>query len=214
MRDAEKLLLDDHLHRTIMQHVNTLQCWFRSVLQFKRYQRLKLGVTKLQALVRGIRVRNDVRKQQYAATVIQAFWKRFKTERRYKDLQLLALTIQAWFRSKKAIERTEEIKKHPHRHVTKFALGMDRRQRIDLPSFNLGDPATFAQFALPSDDESDTDQLSGEDNDNWESSEIDLDATFILEDTKLKLIGESDKNRRQSLATTGSTAKVKFFCWI
>lgn len=39
---------------------------------------------------------------------------------------------------------------------------------------------------------------------------MDADATFILEDTKLKLIEDSpDMHRRQSLAPIASTAKMK-----
>jgi len=49
-----------------------------------------------------------------------------------------------------------------------------------------------------------------------ESSEVDLDASFILEDARLKLIHSSSSvdektvYRRQSLATTMSSAKVFF----
>uniref|UniRef100_A0AC34PYM1 Phorbol-ester/DAG-type domain-containing protein n=1 Tax=Panagrolaimus sp. JU765 TaxID=591449 RepID=A0AC34PYM1_9BILA len=47
----------------------------------------------------------------------------------------------------------------------------------------------------------------------YSKSEIDLDATFILEDTRLKLVAETDNRfqRRQSLATTASTSKLKMF---
>uniref|UniRef100_A0A914EE04 Uncharacterized protein n=2 Tax=Acrobeloides nanus TaxID=290746 RepID=A0A914EE04_9BILA len=41
MRDAEKLLLDDHLHRVIMEHIYSLQRWFRANVQMKRLSELR-----------------------------------------------------------------------------------------------------------------------------------------------------------------------------
>lgn len=48
MRDAEKLLLDDHLHRVIMQQILTLQGWFRTMLARKRFVKFRTGIVKLQ----------------------------------------------------------------------------------------------------------------------------------------------------------------------
>jgi len=48
MRDQEKLLLDDHLHRQIVAHVRRLQNWFRAVVQRRRYLRARRGVVRLQ----------------------------------------------------------------------------------------------------------------------------------------------------------------------
>lgn len=48
MRDQEKLLLDDHLHRQIVAHVRKLQNWFRVVAQRRRYLRAKCGIVRLQ----------------------------------------------------------------------------------------------------------------------------------------------------------------------
>jgi len=48
MRDPEKLLLDDHLHRIIMEKILTLQRWIRAQLEHKRYKKFRAGVIKLQ----------------------------------------------------------------------------------------------------------------------------------------------------------------------
>uniref|UniRef100_A0A183CYZ6 Myosin motor domain-containing protein n=1 Tax=Gongylonema pulchrum TaxID=637853 RepID=A0A183CYZ6_9BILA len=48
MRDAEKLLLDDHLHRAIMKHIETLQHWFRALLTRRRYVRLRSAIIAIQ----------------------------------------------------------------------------------------------------------------------------------------------------------------------
>lgn len=51
MRDAEKLLLDDQLHKTIMQHIETLQHWFRSVITRRKFLRLRAGVIRIQVCI-------------------------------------------------------------------------------------------------------------------------------------------------------------------
>lgn len=48
MRDAEKLLLDDHLHRAIMEHIYRLQSHFRALLTRKHYLKFRNGIIKLQ----------------------------------------------------------------------------------------------------------------------------------------------------------------------
>lgn len=48
MRDPEKLLLDDHLHRIIMEKILTLQRWIRAQLEQMRYQKFRQGIIKLQ----------------------------------------------------------------------------------------------------------------------------------------------------------------------
>lgn len=60
MRDSEKLLLDDHLHRYIIEKIITIQRWFISVLARKHYLKLRNGMVKLQALVRGMIARNGM----------------------------------------------------------------------------------------------------------------------------------------------------------
>lgn len=53
MRDAEKLLLDDHLHRVIMQKIVTLQQWVRAKQTRRRFMKFRQGIIRLQARVRG-----------------------------------------------------------------------------------------------------------------------------------------------------------------
>lgn len=48
MRDAEKLLLDDQLHRLIMNQIIRLQSWFRTFLLRQRFLRTRAGVVKIQ----------------------------------------------------------------------------------------------------------------------------------------------------------------------
>ncbi|CAD5209411.1 unnamed protein product [Bursaphelenchus xylophilus] len=214
MRDAEKLLLDDHLHRVIMGHIETLQSWFRAVLARRRYLKMKVGMVRMQAWVRGMLTRNQIRRQHMAALVIQTWWRKEKQKKIYQRLRKITLFIQSWHRANKLRKEFEFLKlEFPKKSLLKFEL--NKVHRIDLPKFNLNDPKSLDPFG--GDNVEDTDAFSSPEDEeigdsaNWDSSDIDLDATFILEDTKLKLIGEIDKGfqRRQSLATTASTAKLR-----
>lgn len=51
MRDSEKLLIDDQLHRIIMQHIETLQHWFRAFLARAKYLKLRKAIIVLQVLL-------------------------------------------------------------------------------------------------------------------------------------------------------------------
>ncbi|KAE9418712.1 hypothetical protein Angca_008849 [Angiostrongylus cantonensis] len=220
MRDAEKLMLDDHLHRVIMQHIDTLQRWFRMIIARKRYLRFKQGIVKIQALVRGVLVRSWIRRQAYAALVIQSNFRRYREEHRYRLLREAVIAIQAAYRGSQARKRLGEIPRS--RNTGKIRV--KRLQAFKLPVFDLNDPDTLAAFAY-SDDDLDSDGESTQaslDEDVSDSSilgdvnekSIELDAAFILEDTKLKLIEETPEincHRRQSLVPTASTNKLRMF---
>nr|ACI49219.1 hypothetical protein Csp3_JD05.004 [Caenorhabditis angaria] len=218
MRDAEKLILDDILHRTIMQHIDTLQRWFRTMLARKRYLKMKEGVVKIQALIRGTIARNEVRKKALAAQKIQSNWKKYRDQKRYQKLKDSIIAIQSAYRGKKERQRIGEIPKNTS-GVKKTSFKVKKVQAVKLTTFDLNNPATLAQFA-DSEDDSDSDKSTqdGLDDDISEASDafqdddqVDVDATFILEDTKLKLIEGADLSqpRRQSLAPTASTTKLK-----
>ncbi|KAI6221305.1 hypothetical protein M3Y99_01559100 [Aphelenchoides fujianensis] len=230
LRDAEKLILDEQLHRTIMQHIISLQGWFRTIQTRRRFMKLRAGIVRLQARVRGMCARNELRRQNLAAIFIQTAWRRYREERRYKQARRVVVALQAWFRGQRArlqFARLRESEQTLRIHdlsaagklVTptsgrKLPFDIDRVHTISLNQFDLSRPESFAQFAgeVPSDSEEFTDELSSiEDEEDDDDGEADLDATFILENTRLKLIASNDKGfqRRQSLATTASTAKLK-----
>ncbi|WKX90047.1 hypothetical protein Q1695_009130 [Nippostrongylus brasiliensis] len=219
MRDAEKLILDDHLHRVIMQHIDTLQRWFRTIIARKRFLRLKQGIVKIQALVRGVLVRSRLRRQAYAALVIQSHWRGYREEHRYRHLRDAVIAIQAAYRGREARKRIGDIPRGQNRG----RIRVKRVQAVKLPIFDLNDPQSLAAFACSDDDLDSDDGESTEDGLDEDVSEssvlgdgddeaIECDATFILEDTKLKLIEESGDlggQRRQSLAPTASTTKLR-----
>ncbi|KAH7730130.1 myosin VA [Aphelenchoides avenae] len=202
------------------------------------------GNTK--ALARGAILRSALRRRHLAALCIQTNWRRYVEQKKYRQARNTILQIQAIARGRASRQRFAEVRaqgpppRKPLFSLTKF-------NTISLQHFDLKDPRTLAPFASEDDGDVDTDSdftgsmstIEDEDDvfDENETlgvveeenldSDIDLDATFILEDTRLKLIGydralrldyrswlfsdDQDKQiqRRQSLATTASTAKLK-----
>ncbi|CAJ0574023.1 unnamed protein product, partial [Mesorhabditis spiculigera] len=216
MRDAEKLILDEFLHRTIMHHIVTLQRWFRTVLARKKYLRLRAGVVRIQAMFRGMQLRNKLRQQSYAAMVIQTNWRRYRDEMRYKQLRATIIALQAAYRGAETRKRIGDI---PRKGFNRFHI--TKIHTFQLPKFDLTNPASLAEFATSSDECSSEDEsddgldLTPSEGDvfgTFPDDNVDLDVEFTFEDTKLKLIEEGPENafhRRQSLAATASTSKLK-----
>uniref|UniRef100_A0A915LS36 Myosin motor domain-containing protein n=1 Tax=Meloidogyne javanica TaxID=6303 RepID=A0A915LS36_MELJA len=95
MRDPEKLLLDDHLHRIIMEKILTLQRWIRAQLEHKRYKKFRAGVIKLQALTRGVLARIKMQRKHAAVICIQSWWRKLVAQRKYRIIRHTVLGIQS-----------------------------------------------------------------------------------------------------------------------
>ncbi|VDO58757.1 unnamed protein product [Onchocerca flexuosa] len=167
-------------------------------------------------------LRNRLREMDNAALIIQRNWKRFKVEQKYLQFRRAIITLQAHFRGACARKQYEELKKQndsknrkPNFTITKVV------RKKELASFNLNDPESLAQFAGSDEDEealseASTSNLDEEDEleDDRADLETELEATFILEDKKLKLVDAPIFKRRISSASTGTTKKVLFFVFI
>ncbi|EJD74213.1 hypothetical protein LOAG_18439 [Loa loa] len=231
MRDAEKLILDDHLHRVIMKHIETLQGCIQSLIIRRKYIKLRNTVIAIQAAIRGMIVRNRLREMYDAALIIQRNWKRFKVEHRYQQIRRAIVAIQAHYRGAYARRRYEEMRKEnnpkKYKHSPNFTITKIVR-KMELASFNLNDLESLAQFASSDEDDEVASTSASipdeeeEEEDSRSSTELDsvhleteLDATFILEDKKLKLVETSRDSaifkRRISSVSTVTTKKMKMF---
>ncbi|KAL3088833.1 hypothetical protein niasHS_009125 [Heterodera schachtii] len=270
MRDTEKLLLDDHLHRVIMKNIVTLQRWFRAKLEQHHYQKFRQGIIKLQALTRGALLRSQLRRRNQAVICIQCWWRMVNARRKYQLIRQMIIALQALIRRHLQRKNLDELRASKQNGALRRPIIVERLQRltkITLPKLDLNDPASLAAFASPEsldsqeldeddilldnewnepmDDEEEEEEdeemmMMEEDDDNndvvdlfdvedvppaeamlrcsqnRESSELDLDASFVLENARLKLIKSHDQkqfeklmHRRQSLAITVSTKKLK-----
>ncbi|KAI3421294.1 hypothetical protein GPALN_014914 [Globodera pallida] len=255
MRDTEKLLLDDHLHRVIMKNIVTLQRWFRAKLEQRHYQKFRQGIVKLQAMARGVLARTRLKRRDQAAICIQCWWRMVMVRCKYQLIRQTIIALQALVRRHAQRKCVIELRASKENGSVRRPIIVDRLQRltkVTLPKFDLNDPDSLAAFASPEsldysqelDEEDDllddewrepVDEEEEEMDDDEEdifdecppiggmlssekrdSSELDLDASFVLENARLKLIKSHDQkqfeklmHRRQSLAATASTKKLK-----
>lgn len=72
----------------------------------------------------------------------------------------------------------------------KNTFRVQRVQAVTLPTFNLNDPRSLEAFASSDEESEGSTQAALDESDTSELGDdaIELDATFILEDTRLKLI--------------------------
>ncbi|EPB69213.1 myosin head [Ancylostoma ceylanicum] len=211
MRDAEKLILDDHLHRVIMQHIGenppTLvphddRSEAIPATQTRRNTdtgpgQRSVGEEPVEKAglrgarhpvqleeVRGLRVLGS----QVFTEVSEVF--RYREEHRYRLLREAVIALQAAFRGREARKRLGEIPRGQNRGK----IRLKRVQAFKLPVFDLNDPQSLAAFATSDDD------LSSEDEDG-ESTEDGLDEDV----SETSVLGAE----MFSLAPTASTNKLK-----
>lgn len=157
-----------------------------------------------------MRARNELRRQSLAAVFIQTAWRRFRAEKRYQQLQRIVLAIQSNFRGKIARQnfanlRSTEIplilglnNNDMKKKQLEIGFDINKVHTISLNQFDLNDPESLAQFAIEGDvtdseneftdiSENDEGDVFDEENEIGKS-DIDLDATFIMENARLKLI--------------------------
>uniref|UniRef100_A0A915P0B4 Uncharacterized protein n=1 Tax=Meloidogyne floridensis TaxID=298350 RepID=A0A915P0B4_9BILA len=218
MRDPEKLLLDDHLHRIIMEKILTLQRWIRAQLEHKRYKKFRAG-----ALTRGVLSRIKMQRKHAAVICIQSWWRKIVAQRNLEERRA----------------SKENKSSSPRPMITRLV-------KTTLPKLDINDPESLAAFASPDsfdsrelddelllsigeEEESDEDEEEEEEEGERleeemfelddeklakhkrEHPELALDADFILEDARLKLIQSHSyeakrkmMQRRQSLAATSA----------
>lgn len=153
--------------------------------------------------------RNELRRQTLAAVFIQTAWRRYKAEKQYQQLKKIAVAIQSKFRGQLSRKKLADLRSNEtpliislnnNDLVKKNLFGINKVHTISLNQFDLNDPKSLAKFAIENDDISDsgnefTDISEDDEDDVFEESaidksDIDLDATFILENTRLKLIAK------------------------
>uniref|UniRef100_A0A914PHG0 Myosin motor domain-containing protein n=1 Tax=Panagrolaimus davidi TaxID=227884 RepID=A0A914PHG0_9BILA len=156
LRDAEKLLLDDHLHRIIMQHIHTLQHWFRSVLARRKYLKLRAGIINLQALSRGMLVRNRIRQRMDAALCIQTYFRRHIAQKKYRLIMDTITRIQAIAKGRIVREKYELLK--AANELPCFYQGSDVQTVLVLPSSGSFTESEFTETEPEDEDDEVSDE--------------------------------------------------------
>ncbi|XP_053697009.1 unconventional myosin-IXb-like isoform X4 [Sabethes cyaneus] len=109
MRESQKMRLDICLHTRIINSIITIQRWFRSILQRKKYCQYRSAACTIQSYWRlylkekQAKFLRKIRTE--AATIIQSTWRGYTVRKWYNRLKTGVLVIQARIRGNQARER-------------------------------------------------------------------------------------------------------------
>ncbi|EAT44232.1 AAEL004375-PA [Aedes aegypti] len=109
MRESQKMRLDICLHTKIIDSIITIQRWFRSILQRKKYCQYRSAACTIQTYWR-LYVKEKQAKflrklRTDAATIIQSAWRGYSVRKWYTKLKTGVQVIQARIRGNQARDR-------------------------------------------------------------------------------------------------------------
>uniref|UniRef100_A0A674H8J7 Myosin IXB n=1 Tax=Taeniopygia guttata TaxID=59729 RepID=A0A674H8J7_TAEGU len=97
MKEAERQILQDTLHKEVIRKIILLQSWLRMVLERRRFLRMRQAAVVLQACWRSRCVRMALQRNS-AAVEIQAAWRRHRQRKRFLQLRRRVCLLQALVR--------------------------------------------------------------------------------------------------------------------
>uniref|UniRef100_A0A8C9FER6 Myosin IXB n=1 Tax=Pavo cristatus TaxID=9049 RepID=A0A8C9FER6_PAVCR len=97
MKEAERQILQDTLHREVIRKIILLQSWLRMVLERRRFLRTRQAAVVLQACWRSRCVRRALQRNN-AAIYIQSAWRRYREQKRYLERKKRICLVQAMVR--------------------------------------------------------------------------------------------------------------------
>ncbi|NWS61978.1 MYO9B protein, partial [Chunga burmeisteri] len=97
MKEAERQILQDTLHKEVMRKIILLQSWLRMVLERRRFLRTRQAAVVLQACWRSRCVRMTLQRNN-AAIYIQSAWRRYRARKCYLQQKRRICLLQAMVR--------------------------------------------------------------------------------------------------------------------
>ncbi|NXF75634.1 MYO9B protein, partial [Sclerurus mexicanus] len=97
MKEAERQILQDTLHKEVIRKIILLQSWLRMVLERRRFLRTRQAAVVFQACWRSRCVRTALQRSN-AAVEIQAAWRRYRERKRFLRLRRRVCLLQALVR--------------------------------------------------------------------------------------------------------------------
>uniref|UniRef100_A0A8C2TRA4 Myosin IXB n=1 Tax=Coturnix japonica TaxID=93934 RepID=A0A8C2TRA4_COTJA len=97
MKEAERQILQDTLHKEVIRKIILLQSWLRMVLERRRFLRTRQAAIVLQACWRSRCVRRALQRNN-AAIYIQSAWRRYREQKSYLEQRKRICLVQAMVR--------------------------------------------------------------------------------------------------------------------
>ncbi|KFQ17700.1 Unconventional myosin-IXb, partial [Merops nubicus] len=97
MKEAERQVLQDTLHKEVIRKIILLQSWLRMVLERRRFLRTRQAAIVLQACWRARCVRVALQRSD-AAICIQSAWRRYRERKRFLQQRRRICLLQAMVR--------------------------------------------------------------------------------------------------------------------
>ncbi|NXL59454.1 MYO9B protein, partial [Chordeiles acutipennis] len=97
MKEAQRQILQDTLHKEVIRKIILLQSWLRMVLERRRFLRMRQAAIVLQACWRSRCVRMALQRNN-AAVYIQSAWRRYRQRKRYLQQKRRICLLQAMVR--------------------------------------------------------------------------------------------------------------------
>ncbi|NWT01451.1 MYO9B protein, partial [Mionectes macconnelli] len=108
MKEAERQILQDTLHKEVIRKIILLQSWLRMVLERRRFLRTRQAAVVLQACWRSRCLRMALQRNN-AAVEIQAAWRRYRQRKRFLQHRRRVCLLQALVRGHLARKRYQEM---------------------------------------------------------------------------------------------------------
>ncbi|XP_061457369.1 unconventional myosin-IXb isoform X8 [Rhineura floridana] len=97
MKEAVRQVLQETLHKEVIQKIILLQSWLRMVLERRRFLRARQAAVTLQACWRSYRVRRALEREN-AAVYIQSAWRGYREWKSYRQTKARICLLQALVR--------------------------------------------------------------------------------------------------------------------
>ncbi|XP_040393345.1 unconventional myosin-IXb isoform X11 [Cygnus olor] len=158
MKEAERQILQETLHKEVIRKIILLQSWLRMVLERRRFLRTRQAAIVLQACWRSRCVRRALQRNN-AAVYIQSVWRRYREQKCYLQQKKRICLVQAVVRGhlqRKRFQKMAIEKQKAEEEQRKMHEAQDRQN--DMSKDEGDEPATDQ---LPVKHESEPDEAVG-----------------------------------------------------
>uniref|UniRef100_A0A8B9TK41 Myosin IXB n=1 Tax=Anas platyrhynchos TaxID=8839 RepID=A0A8B9TK41_ANAPL len=142
MKEAERQILQETLHKEVIRKIILLQSWLRMVLERRRFLRTRQAAIVLQACWRSRCVRRSLQRNN-AAVYIQSVWRRYREQKYYLQQKKRICLMQAMVRGhlqRKRFQKMAIEKQKAEEEQRKMHEALDREN--DMSKDEGNEPAT------------------------------------------------------------------------